>query len=480
VGDKPDPLDSTATDGEQPRAATEQKPGRVVGHYRLGEPLGEGGMGVVYRAQDLKLGRPVAIKFLTRSDEQSRARFLREARAASALDHPNIGTVYEIGEADGAPFIAMALYEGETLRARIRRANLSIDEVVSITRQLCGALAAAHQAGVVHRDLKPANVMLLPDGTLKLLDFGLAKLTSIDESSLTREGAIVGTLAYMSPEQLRSGEIDARADLWALGAVLHELLSGQPPFGSGPAATLVGRILTESPPPLPPNAPSDLAALARRLLAKRPGDRVQDASEVGVLLQRRKAPASYRGYLVGVAVVLAAAGIPVALTLRTPTPTPAIRASGEALAAEFRRGGDPQKLLEAADAYAADGVPERAFELYRSFLSIAVDPPAEIHEHFLEQARALRAQSGREQVLGLYDEAFRHFELSYAVDPDPSALYEAAYGFRKSKQWRQARKLFTKYLDEVNDPGNRGNVEKLLAEMPAEGDEARDAAGHQR
>src|SRR4051812_995452 len=278
-------------------------------------------MGVVYRAEDEKLRRAVAIKFLAagRDHADARTRFLREARAASSLDHPNIGTVYEIGEADGAPFIVMALYEGETLRKRLER-PLSSDEVVAIAVQLCRALGNAHQAGIIHRDLKPANIMLLADGTVKLLDFGLAKLTSIDESSLTKEGAILGTLASMAPEQLKSGAIDARADLWALGAVLYEMLSGAPPFGIGPAATVVGRILAENPAPLPSTVPSSLAALCRRLLAKDPSRRLESAAVVENLLSRRAAPrGDGRGLLIGVGVVLAAAGFGAVVMTRSPS-----------------------------------------------------------------------------------------------------------------------------------------------------------------
>jgi eukaryotic-like serine/threonine-protein kinase len=269
-------------------------PGTHVGRFLVAGPLGQGGMGVLYRAVDERLGRPVALKLLHADrarDEMARARFLREARTASTLDHPNIGTVYEVGEHDGQPFIAMALYEGESLRARLQRGSLTVEEIASIARQLAEGLATAHAHGVIHRDLKPANVMLLPDGQVKLLDFGLAKVTSSDESSLTREGAILGTLAYMAPEQLRgSSSVDQRADLWSLGAVLYELLAGRPPFGVGPATTLIGSVLGDDPAPLPVSAPADLAAVALRLLEKPPQRRLASARMVANLLERRAAP----------------------------------------------------------------------------------------------------------------------------------------------------------------------------------------------
>jgi serine/threonine-protein kinase len=381
-----------------------------MGHYRIGEPLGEGGMGVVYRAVDVKLGRPVALKFLQRTaDGQARARFLREARAASALDHPNIGTVYEIGEADGAPYLAMALYEGETLRARIKRGSLTSDESVAIMKQLCAALSAAHAAGTVHRDLKPANVMLLPDGTVKLLAFGLAKLTSIDESSLTRDGAILGTLAYMAPEQLKSADVDARADLWALGAMLYEMLCGQPPFGLGPAATVVGKILAEEPPPLPKSAPGDLAALARRLLSKRPERRLAGADQVGALLARRAAPASRSRRWLWAAASLAIAASAGAVALRYVPSTPS-----------------DATLRSARGHYAS----------------------------------AMKKFDARD-----FDGAAAEFEAAYQAMGDPTILYNAGQSFRLANQYGHALLAYGKYLQAAPDAPNRAEVEKRIVEL---------------
>src|SRR5262249_2215777 len=206
--------------------------GRTISHFRVLEPLGAGGMGVVYRAEDTRLGRVVALKFLLpqpTADGVAKARFLREARSAAALDHPNLCTLHEAGETeDGRLFLAMALYPGETLKARLERDRpLPVQTVLDIARQVAHGLRCAHSAGIVHRDLKPGNVMLLPDGTVKILDFGLARAR---DHSLSTTSVRLGTVPYMSPEQIRGANLDGRADLWALGVVLYEMLTGRKPF----------------------------------------------------------------------------------------------------------------------------------------------------------------------------------------------------------------------------------------------------------
>src|SRR5215472_8217454 len=264
--------------------------GRVLSHYRLEEPLGQGGMGLLYRATDLKLARAVVIKLLARhlvSDETAKARFIREARAASALDHPNIATVYEIGEAEGELFIAMALYDGETLRQRLEKGRLGVKEALDVLRQVALGLEAAHRAGIVHRDIKPANILMTTTGTVKLLDFGLAKLVSDSQpQAMTQAGQTMGTVLYMSPEQLRGGSVDARADLWALGVLAYEVLAGISPFQTDSNAGTVARILHEDPPSLTtvPNVPDWLAQLVSRLLRKEPAERPPSASDVLVRL----------------------------------------------------------------------------------------------------------------------------------------------------------------------------------------------------
>ena len=259
--------------------------GRQVSHFRIARLLGRGGMGVVYQAVDLELGREVALKFLSapRSGAaRDEVRFRREAQATATLDHPNIGTVYEIGEHEGRRFIAMAFYNGETLAARLNGQpghRLPAVEAAAITGQLASALAAAHAAGVVHRDLKPDNVMILRDGRVKLLDFGLAKWT--EASTVTEKGFAVGTAAYMAPEQFH-GESGPAADLWALGAILYEMLAGQRPFG-GEHKGMVHAILHEDPAPLHevrPDVPSVLEQIVARCLAKEPSRRFGSAAEI--------------------------------------------------------------------------------------------------------------------------------------------------------------------------------------------------------
>src|SRR5215204_3551224 len=202
--------------------------GTSVSHYHIISHIGAGGMGTVYLAEDTNLKRRVALKFLspgTADDPEAAARLLREARAASALDHPHIATVYEVGDHAGQPFIAMAHYEGETLAARLARGQMPVGEIARILAQLGDALDAAHTAGIVHRDLKPSNLMLTTTAQLKVLDFGLARIESGETASrLTAAGCAVGTAAYMSPEQASGDAVDARSDLWSLGVVAYEML----------------------------------------------------------------------------------------------------------------------------------------------------------------------------------------------------------------------------------------------------------------
>ena len=205
--------------------------GTTVSHYRIISHIGAGGMGTVYLAEDTNLKRRVALKFLspdTASHPDAAARLLREARAASALDHPHIATVYEIGDHAGQPFIAMAHYEGDTLAARLARGPLPMAEVARLVAQVADALAAAHAAGIVHRDLKPSNLMLTTTGQVKVLDFGLAKIEMGETATqLTHAGSTVGTAGYMSPEQAAGDVVDARSDLWSLGIVAYEMLAGR-------------------------------------------------------------------------------------------------------------------------------------------------------------------------------------------------------------------------------------------------------------
>ncbi len=265
---------------------TQSAPRRTLAHYEVRSLLDRGGMGEVYLAEDPRLGRLVAIKLLARHlvrDETAKARFLREARAASRLDHPNIGTVHDIGEQDGELFMVMALYEGETLKKRLERGALPVDEALGILRQVAQGLEAAHRAGIVHRDIKPANVLMTSTGTAKILDFGLAKLFSDSQSqTMTQAGQVMGTPLYMSPEQLNGESVDWRSDLWSLGALAYELLSGVSPFQTDSSQATMSRILHDEPPSLAamPELPDWLAALVSELLRKSPALRPQSATEL--------------------------------------------------------------------------------------------------------------------------------------------------------------------------------------------------------
>ena len=247
--------------------------GQIVSHYRILEKLGEGGMGVIYKAQDLKLERLVALKFLPHHicpDEEEKIRFIREAKAASALDHPNIGTIYEIVESDdGQMSIVMAYYEGETLKQKIEHGPLPVKEALDFASQIALGLAKAHSREIVHRDIKPGNLLVTPDGVVKIIDFGLAKLGGL--TKITKTHTTMGTMAYISPEQARGEEVDQRSDVWSLGVVLYEMLTGQLPFPGAHAEAIIHSILTAKPKPLRelrPEAPAEIRRIVHRTLEK--------------------------------------------------------------------------------------------------------------------------------------------------------------------------------------------------------------------
>ncbi len=257
--------------------------GEKVSHYRIEDKLGGGGMGVVYRATDLKLDRVVALKFLPpelSNDAERKERFIIEAKAASALDHPNIGTIYEVDETkDGRLFIAMAYYKGETLKKKFSQGPIPLDEAVNITQQIARGLEKVHAEDIIHRDIKPANVIVTEDGLAKILDFGLAKLVTV--TSITGSGTAMGTPAYMSPEQTRGSDVDARTDLWSLGVLLFEMVTGELPFKGGHPQAVILSILNNEPPweELGRKAPS-LEPIVRRALKKDPAKRYQSAGEL--------------------------------------------------------------------------------------------------------------------------------------------------------------------------------------------------------
>ncbi len=259
--------------------------GKTISQYEILEQLGSGGMGVVYKAKDTKLGRIVALKFLPpqfSSDEGAKKRFMQEAQAASALDDPHICTIHDIAEADdGQLFIVMAFYDGSTLKYLVDSEDLNVERATSIARQVALGLGTAHDNGIVHRDVKPANIMVTERGIVKILDFGVAKLG--ESSDLTREGSTIGTAAYMSPEQARGEGVDYRSDIWSIGAMLYELLSGKRPFGGGYEAAVAYSILNEEPAALT-NVPEELATIVASALSKDPASRPASAVDLANLL----------------------------------------------------------------------------------------------------------------------------------------------------------------------------------------------------
>src|SRR5438046_3563794 len=271
--------------------------GKVIGHYQIESLIGVGGMGEVYLARDERLGRKVALKLLPElltADETQLSRFKTEARSASALNHPNILTVYEIGAEGNRQFIATEFIEGVTLRASVACGRMNPKAALEIAVQVASALAAAHETGVVHRDIKPENIMLRPDGYVKVLDFGIAKLTeqrpALDHYEVgttavleTRPGLVLGTGQYMSPEQTRGQNVDARSDIWSLGVVLYEMVRGSPPFHGETPSDCIASILKTEPPPLSEvlsDVPLKLESILQQALRKNSDERYQTIKEM--------------------------------------------------------------------------------------------------------------------------------------------------------------------------------------------------------
>jgi serine/threonine protein kinase len=265
--------------------------GKTISHYKIIEKLGEGGMGVVYKAEDSKLKRQVALKFLppelTR-DTEAKERFVHEARAASALQHTNICTIHAIDETeDGQLFICMDYYKGETLKKKIDQRPLKLDDAIKIAIQIAQGLAKAHEAGIVHRDIKPANIIITEDGEVKIMDFGLVKFEEI--TTMTKTGTTLGTVNYMSPEQATGEKVDHRSDIWSLGVLLYEILTGQLPFKGDYKPAVIYSILNQTQEPitaLRTGVSKSLENLVNKCLEKNASDRYQHADELSVDLRK--------------------------------------------------------------------------------------------------------------------------------------------------------------------------------------------------
>jgi serine/threonine-protein kinase len=395
-----------------------------VSHYRLLNPLGSGGMGVVYRAEDTALGRTVALKFLSSqiaSDPKRVERFRDEARTASSLNHPNICTIYEVGEQEGELFIAMEYVEGRPLSEFLRDGGMAVETLLRHGRQIAGALEHAHERGIVHRDLKPANVVVTPNGTAKILDFGLAKRADPDQLHKTTQGVatetsvgLTGTLPYMSPEQLQGGETGPQSDIWSLGVMLYEMAAGVRPFRGENLYKLCTAIIHEPMPALLANVPAGLAAVIKRCLQKEPARRYQRASELRAALEaleisgpavvvpqpeRRRVgwkPASWIA-LAAAVLLLASVGLGLMWRNRTTPKTPAKNGVVSVPERVQLAVLPPTGASENEDSAFNDGLVETLTSRLTALTEkhpLAVIPASEVRDHKVATVEAARAQFG--------------------------------------------------------------------------------------
>lgn len=444
----------------QSEARAPLAPNQVVGPYRVVRRIGSGGMGVVYLAHDERLGRPVALKMLPpwlAADEGAMRRFMDEARAASALDHPNVGTIYDIGEAGGAGlYIAMAYYDGETLEQRIRRGPLPIEDACAIATQLAAGLRAAHAKAIVHRDIKPSNVILTPNGIAKLVDFGVAKIAG---QALTVPGTMLGTVAYMSPEQTTGGEVDARADIWAVGAVMYEMVGGRRPFRAEAADAVIHAIRQDAPEPVDsirPEVPRFVADAITRCLAKRPGDRFADAGALLTALDASGRPFAgsnsqafqgRTGRWAAAAFIIALAGAAGALLVRGNVDRAADRAAESATYAgesdahlSYLRGrywlgkADPASYLKARDEF------QHALD---------VDPTYAVAWAGLSDALEHMAANGVMASTEAYPRGRKAAERALELEPDLAEAHTSLAMVLTSHYWEndQAERHFRRAIE---------------------------------
>ncbi len=343
--------------------------GKTISHYKILEKLGEGGMGVVYKAQDTKLDRIVALKFLPKHllcDEEAKTRFVHEAKAASALDHPNIATIHEIDEVEGECFICMAYIEGQSLKELVRDKKLSIEEILRITIQIGEGLDAAHKRGITHRDIKSDNIMLTQEGTVKIMDFGLAKLKGAPK--LTKTGTTTGTMQYMSPEQAQGMEVDQRSDIFTFGVVLYEMITGQLPFKGEHEAAIIYSIVNETPEPLArykANVPEGLQRMVDKALKKDLSTRYQSSVDMvadlkglqketttGVSIPSKKKTINQNIVFIGIAILIVMIGYVMLSNLLTPREKETITKRKMLAVLPF------ENLGSAEDEYFADGITE--------------------------------------------------------------------------------------------------------------------------
>ena len=417
--------------------------GKQIGHYEILAPLGSGGMGMVCRARDSRLGRQVAIKFLPpelAADGELRARLLNEARAASALDHPNICTIHGIEEGeDGQLFIVMAIYDGESLAERLRRGPLPALEAVDVALQVTAGLAAAHEHGILHRDVKPANLFVTRRGEVKILDFGLAKIAGAQK--LTRTGSSMGTLTYMSPEQLRGEGVDRRVDLWALGAVLHEMLVGEAAFAGENQGAVIYAILHRLPPPPSSLRPGiePLDGVVARCLAKDPDERYPDVAALHADLSAARAElvelTSGETRILPAGAARASAAVPAPPASR-PREAPAPSAASAAPEAHEL---EPDEACARARQL-VNTMDRQSIEEARRFLELAIarDPDYALAHSSLGHLYCMRfiATTDRADL----ETAIVHLERALALDPAlGDAHVWATYAYARLDRFAEAR-----------------------------------------